>query len=320
MLRAMSEPSDVNLDPAAAYAGVAELRAALARRDWPACRAVLDAAPAGGRTFLTRLAGEEKDLEGFLRPVLKRDPGDADAGALLGLHLIEVGWGIRTRARAKDVSREQFSAFHEWLRKAEQILIDAAAHNPAEPAVWVARLLTARGLELGLAETRRRYDRLRAIDPHNYAGQTQFLQTLCPKWCGSWEQLHAWSREEMLAAPPGSLQGGLIAEAHLEHWFDLEGAEWQAYSRDERVRAELYEAANRSIGHPEFRRGYGWVQVASTFAVLFSVLDDQRAAAAAFSTLGNLAAPFPWKYLSGDIATTVRQRRVRALAVAGGAR
>ena len=320
MLRAMSDPSDVILDPAAAYAAVTELRAALARRDWPACRAVLDAAPADGRTFLTRQVSEEKDLEGFLRPVLERDPGDAVAGALLGLHLIDVGWGIRTRARAQYVSREQFAAFHEWLRKAEQVLIDAAARNPAEPAVWAARLISARGLGLGLAETRRRYDRLRAIDPLNYTGQTQLLQSLCPKWSGSWEQLHSWSREEMLAAPPGSLQGGLIVEAHLEHWFDLEGAEERAYLPGEGVRAELYEAAQRSIWHPEFRRGYGWVRVAGAFAMVFSLLDDQRAAASAFSMLGNLAAAFPWEYLSGDIATNVRQRRARALAAVGGAR
>jgi hypothetical protein len=281
---------------------------------------VLDAAPAGGRTFLTRLVSDENGLEAFLRPVLERDPDDAIAGALLGLHLIEVGWAIRTRARAQHVSRERFAAFHEWLRKAEQLLIDAAARNPAEPAVWVARLLSARGLELGQAETRRRYDRLQAIDPHNYAGQTQFLQTLCPKWSGSWDRLHSWSREEMLAAPPGSLQGGLVVEAHVEHWLDLDGAELQAYLRDERVRAELYEAAHRSIWHPEFRRDHGWVQVASAFAMLFSLFGDQRAAASAFSVLGNLAANFPWMYLDGDIATNVRQRRTRALAATGGAR
>ena len=318
MLRAMSDPSDVNLDPAAAYAGVAELRAALARRDWPGCRAVLDAAPVDGRTFLIRLVGGEPELERFLRPVLERDPGDTTAGALLGLHLIDVGWAIRTAARAKDVSREQFAAFHEWLRKAEQVLIDAAARNPGDATVWVARLLSARGLQLGLAETRRRYDRLRAIDPHHYAGQTQFLQTLCPKWSGSWEQLHGWSREEMLAAPPGSLQGGLIVEAHLEHWLDLEGAEQEAYLRAEPVRAELHEAAQRSIWHPQFGRGYGWVQVASAFAMIFGLLDDQRAAASAFALLGNLSANFPWTYLRGDVTTNVRQRRARALAAAGG--
>lgn len=319
MLRRMSVPPDVNLDPAAAYGGVTELRAALARRDWPGCRAVLDAAPVDGRTFLIQLASGEKDLEAFLRPVLERDPGDTTAGALLGLHLIHVGWAIRTRARAKDVSREQFAAFHEWLRKAEQVLIDAAARNPADATVWAARLPSARGLELGLAETRRRYDRLRAIDPLHYPGQIHFLQTLCPKWSGSWEQLHGWSREEMLAAPPGSLQGGLIVEAHLEHWRDLEGAEHAAYLRSGPVWAELYEAAQRSIWHPQFRRDYGWVRVASGFAMVFGLLDDQRAAASAFAMLGSLSANHPWDILRGDVATNVRQRRARALAAAGGA-
>ena len=61
MLRRMSVPPDVDLDPAAAYGGVTELRAALSRRDWPGCRAVLDAVPLDGRTFLIQLVSKEKE-------------------------------------------------------------------------------------------------------------------------------------------------------------------------------------------------------------------------------------------------------------------
>ena len=85
------------------------------------------------------------------------------------------------------------------------------------------------------------------------------------------------------------------------------------------VLAELHEAAQRSIWHPQFRRDYGWVRVASGFAMIFGLIDDQRAAASAFALLGNLSADHPWEFLRGDIATNVRQRRARALAAAGGA-
>jgi hypothetical protein len=317
MLRAMSDPSDVLLDPAAAYPAVGGLRAAIARRDWAGTRAVLESAPADARCLLIRFGSDENDLEDFLRSVLAADPDDAVAGAMLGFHLIDVGWRIRTGARAKNVSREQFAAFFGWLRRAEQVLIEAAARNPAEPAVWVARLISARGLQLGLAETRRRYDRLRALDPHNISGQGQFLQTLCPKWSGSWEQLHPWAREEMLAAPPGSLSGALVAAAHIEHWADLKGDERKAYLVHPPLRAELLEAAHRSIWHPEFRRVAGWVQQTSTFAMAVSLVGDQQAAAASFSMLGDLGAKFPWQYL-GDPAAAIRERRARAYAAAAG--
>jgi hypothetical protein len=281
---------------------------------------LIDSAPPDARCLLIRRGSEEKDLEGFLRSVLAQDPDDAVAGAMLGFHLIDVGWAVRTAARAQHVSRQQFTAFFEWLRKAEQVLIESAARNPAEPAVWVARLISARGLQLGPAETRRRYDRLRAVDPHNYLGQTQFLQSLCPKWSGSWEQLHPWAREEMLSAPPGALSGGLVPEAHIEHWLDLEGDAKKAYLAHPQVRNELLEAAHRSIWHPEFGRAAGWVSVANAFAMAFSLVGDQPAAAAAFSMVGPLATDFPWKYLGSDVTATVRGRRAMAYAAAGAVR
>jgi hypothetical protein len=319
MLPAVPDPATVLLDPAAAYPEVTEVRTALHRRDWPAVRALLDRLPPAARSLLIRFGSDEDDLEQFLRGVLAADPEDSAAGAMLGFHLVDVGWKVRTGARATNVSRAQFDTFHGWLRRAEQVLIDAAARHPADPAVWSARLISARGLDLGLAETRRRYDRLRALDPHPYQGQTQFLQTLCPKWSGSWEQLHAWSREEMLAAPLGSLQGALVAMAHIEHWSDLKGPEQQAYLELPHVREELREAGHRSIWHPHFRRSPGWVHAVSTLAMAFSLVRDEPAAGSAFVMLGELATDLPWAYLAGDTVTTIRKRRARALAAVQGA-
>ncbi|MEU4559020.1 hypothetical protein AB0F72_11565 [Actinoplanes sp. NPDC023936] len=314
----MSVPTDVVLDRAAAYPETAVLRAALARRDWPGCRAVLDAAAPMERTALIRDVSETPGIEDFLRPVLRQDPRDGTASALLGTHLIDVGWKIRTGARAQHVSQEQFAAFRDWLCKAEQVLIDGAAYHPEDPAIWKARLTSARGLELGLAEARRRYDRLVAADPHHLPGQLQLLQTLCPKWSGSWEQLHEFTRDAAAAAPPGSPHGVLVAEAHIEHVLELDGRPAMlGYLAQEQVRAEIYQAAQRSIWDPAFTRGYGWLEALSTFALVFTLLDDQRAAASAFGPLGNLATEHPWDYLSDDPVGEFRKARSWAL---GGAR
>jgi hypothetical protein len=51
----------------------------------------------------------------------------------------------------------------------------------------------------------------------------------------------------------------------------------------------------------------------STFAMLFSLIGDDRAAGSLFAVLGNLASEHPWDYL-GDPAGEIRTRRARALA------
>jgi hypothetical protein len=192
--------------------------------------------------------------------------------------------------------------------------MDGAARNPADCAIWVYRLKTARGLRLGASELRRRYDRLAAQDPHHLPGQSQLLQSLCPKWGGEWPAAHAFARDRMLAAPPGSLNAGLVVEAHLEQWLARDGGRaGQRYLADEPVRAQLYEAARRSVWHDDFRAAPGWVAVAHTFAMAFSLLGDQAATASLFVSLGNLASMHPWRYL-GDPGREIRARRARALA------
>ncbi|MBO3739895.1 hypothetical protein [Actinoplanes flavus] len=117
--------------------------------------------------------------------------------------------------------------------------------------------------------------------------------------------------EPMAAAPPGSPHGVLIAEAHIEHIF---GGDRDAvgYLSDPAVRAEIYGAAQRSIGHPDFRPGYGWVDALSTFAFLFTLLDDRRSAAAAFTALGDRATAFGWDRVGRDVESQIREARAWA--------
>lgn len=144
------------LDPAAAHPELAVLRAALARHDWWGCRAVLDAAAPDARSWLLRWATDDGTTGDFAHTVWEADATDSTAAALLALHLIHTGWEIRSGAWAQHVSRDQFARFHDYLRRAKAALIDATARQPQDPALWAARLTTARGLQLGQAETRRR--------------------------------------------------------------------------------------------------------------------------------------------------------------------
>jgi hypothetical protein len=313
----MSLSLAVRFDPAAAYPEVASLRAALAGRDWPACRALLDAARPADRTQLLRAGGEEPDLEGFLRAVLADDPADSTAAALLGFHLIRVAWRIRTGRRLRQVSRRPVAGFQERLVAAERVLIDAVARTPDDPALWVARLPSARGLGLGQAEARRRYARLAAIDQHHLPGQSQLVQQLCPKWGGSWDLMHAFAREATFAAPAGGPHAVLVVEGHLEHWLTLGEKAGHRYLAGDEVRAEIDAAARRSIFHPEFRRDIGWVRVMSTFAVLYGLLGDQNAAATTFTALDRFASEEAWSYFDNPASAV---RRYRAAAFSPGAR
>ncbi|MEV6343434.1 hypothetical protein [Actinoplanes sp. NPDC051851] len=302
----LRHPGHPDLDPAVAYPKAAHLRTALTGRDWAAGRELLDDAEPVERTSLIQICGRTPEIADLLRGVLRENPADGAAGALLGTHLTAAAWAPRRRGRVRDLAA--------GLREAERVLIDAAARTPADPAVWTARLTTARGLELGQSEARRRYDRVAAVDPHHLPAQRRMLRQLCPKWGGSWAAAEAFAHEASAAAPAGSLSPVLIVDVHLERWLTE-----KAHLRADAVRTEVYDAARRSVWHSDFRPTHGWVEVMNAFAVAFGLLDDQPAAATLFTVLGELATESPWIYL-GDPAGTFVKYRDRALSSVGGAR
>lgn len=301
MLRAMSAltlpPPD--FDPAAAYPEITTARAALAAHDWPSYRRLFDSLDWAGRWHVVANLEGSSDLENFLRWVVREQPDDAVAAAVLGTVLVTIGWNIRTGSRAKNVSADQFRQFHDYLRKAEQFLIEATARDPGLAVAWAERLATARGLELGQSEARRRYDQLAKADPHNLYGQRQLLQQLCPKWSGSFEAMHAFARECMLTAPPGAPNAMLVADAQFEHWADLKRGDDTAYVADPKVIAELNEAADRSIFSPQWTAVRGWAVAMNLFAVMFSLTRQYGSARRCFLAIGPYAVPSAWNRLKG---------------------
>ncbi|MEU6773351.1 hypothetical protein [Streptomyces sp. NPDC046759] len=306
-LRSPLPPPDFEL--ASAFPEVAWLRQVAAASDWTAVRQYVDGLPQGtDRAFVVRVLAETPGVEQSLREQVAADPYDVFALTVLGAREVDIGWGIRTSARAKNVTWEQFARFHAHLRDAEQLLIRATALDPSYDAAWAERLNTARGLQLGRNEARRRYDRLAKYHPGHFTGQARLLQQLCPKWGGSWEEAHGFARECMLGAPDGTLNGGLVAEAHIEHWLDLKSEARTEYLHRPHVHAELTEAAARSVLHPQFGRPHGWVTVQGAFAALFSLMGDTASAAVHFRALGGLASEYPWSYLGKPAESYVRHR------------
>lgn len=314
---AMSAPLPVvNFDPAAAFPEVTAMRAALFGRDWPRIRQLLDPRDWAGRSFLMGFADDDPGTGQFLQTVLAQYPGDTVAATMYAAHLIQAGWKIRTDKQAKYVSREQFAQLHEHLRRAEQILIDVCAREPGNVIAWQERLTTAMGLQLGQAEARRRYDRLARYAPHHLPAQSALLEQFYPKWSGSWEKAFAFARECMLAAPEGSRNAVLLAQAHLERFitFDDDG-ERAAYLRNPQLVQDIWTAAQRSVLHPHFRHEPGWVSTRSLFALWFGMTEQWAAAAAQLTALGNLGSEYPWSYLGGT--QVLDNLRAEAYAKAG---
>jgi hypothetical protein len=274
------------------YPQVAAVRTALRAEDWPGAQAQFDDQPADVRTRLIRF-GAHREFRPFLQKTVADHPGDTAAVAMLGDLMTKDAWAVRSNQRARHVSAEQFAQFHAMLAETERMLGESTAVDPTDPAVWVSRLVVARGLELGLSEARRRYARLADLDPHHLSGQSQLLQQLCPKWGGTFDELHAFAREAMRAAPAGAHNAVLVADAHLEHAIDESG---QANRYLSGIRGELMEAAERSVFHPAFQRTVGWVDVCQTFAFVLVLAGEKQAAARLFEATGPYIGNNPWQY------------------------
>ncbi|MFF3845216.1 hypothetical protein [Streptomyces sp. NPDC002328] len=296
------------------------LRAAARAGDWPSVRAYIAGLDSTAKlNSAVYLVADVPGAEHMLERAVREQPGDPLPRTVLAQRYVYIGWEIRSSYRAQHVSREQFDQFHAWLRRAEQLLIEVCAEQPAYAPAWNARLTTARGLELGQSEARRRYDRLSVHHPHHYHAQTSLLQQLCPKWGGSWEAAHGFAQECARTAPDGSVNGALVADAHIEHWLDLGDREGAAYLRGVPVRDDLRFAAQASVLHPAHQVAWNSIGAHSLFAFAFSLGGHLEDAAPHFAFLGDRASESPWDYLP-DPKASFRKYRKSALETRGGGR
>ncbi|MFD0353914.1 hypothetical protein ACFVHW_09205 [Streptomyces sp. NPDC127110] len=319
-MSALAPPGRPIFEPSERIPALAALRSCVQRKDWDGVAAAFAALPdEDDRALACRTVAEWRGSEVFLREVTNRLPGDPLPRTLHADRLIQIGWGIRTGHRAEGVTQRQFDEFHAYLRRAELLLIDVCAEHPDFALAWYLRVITARGLELGQGEARRRYERLAEHHPSHFSGQMQLLQQLCPKWGGSWEAAHGFAQECAAKAPAGSPAGALVAIAQMEQY--LEVAEKQnrraakAYLLEPENRARLLAAAGSSVLHPAARAdAFHAVTAHNAFACAHSAAGLPAAAAVHFRALGDHASEFPWGYLSNDHAAEFVRHRRAALA------
>jgi hypothetical protein len=219
-------------------------------------------------------------------------PGDPDVALVAAELEIDRAWEIRTAARARYVSREQFQAFHTVLRDAIPVLRTAADLNPGDPVPW--RVLIAHAM--GLGASREVFDeylaRGREADPHHVGLHSRAVQYLAQKWYGSHEEMFAFAESVAAGAAEGSPLRGLplhaVTEYALEHEAGI-GKGPVAWSRIEgHVEAGLDLSARFEPGD---RRAAGF---RNHLALALIRSGREAEALATFRLIGTDARTFPW--------------------------
>lgn len=310
--RAAGRVERLDIDPAQGDPEATRLIAAAKRGDWRAAAEFLRGVEhPDDRSFYCRILGEHAGeatgggawIDEWI--AAETGPGRAAALTVKGQHAIAWAWQARGNGSASTVSEEAFKLFFRRLKVAEDCLDDATELDADDPTPWAGLVTLGRARQVGVAETRRRFDEAVRRYPWHRDAHAQLLQQLCRKWSGSHELMHEFAEAAAAAAPPGSPLGVLVADAHIEHWLDLPEGEDGEYMRSPEVGERLRLAADRSVRHPRYERRPGWAAGDNAFAMAFTLNGDRPAAAERFDALGDRVTRWPWSYMAvPDVAYT----------------
>lgn len=218
----------------------------------------------------------------------------ADAYLISGAHCVMWAWEARGGGWSDTVTDDGWQQFFARLQRAKIELQKAAELAPADPTPWEWLLPCARGLQLEIEDSQEFFNEAIARDPRNFGAHSMMLQNLCEKWGGSSELMFAHARRASAKDRPGGKLHELIAVAHFEESGSVgrDGGDAEAYFKQPDVRAEIAEAARKSIfaddaDDEELLSSLNW------FALLFSWMDENRLATQAFNRIkGRMAGPW----------------------------
>jgi len=276
-------------------------------RDWTELRAgVSEYSDDNLTSLLGNVCAQSPSMSDWLPEAVGPDPEDALAQAFLGALAIERAWRVRTGKLAQHVSQEQFREFHRILREAEEHLYRSAELDRKSAAPWYSLLISGRGLEVGLDVQQRRFEALTERSPGHLGAHRQMLQQLCAKWSGSHEQMHAFATEAM-RGPYGEDLGVLIPVAYNEHVTRLDkDSPERGFIKSAESRAELQEAADRTIFRPGFAPARNPYLAANTFGWAFCAAGMWPQSRAAYEATEGVVVK--WGGFTDPVAAYTRNR------------
>ncbi|MEU4777178.1 DUF4034 domain-containing protein [Micromonospora sp. NPDC023633] len=296
-------PKDPVLDPTFGDPHRKALIRALEKRKWKFARELLDmAADPDEMAFLMEAVGGVDGVQDWVGDWIGAEPDSTLPVLVAGCHAVHWAWEARGGKRAKYTTAAQFKAFHERLRYAEALLQQVLAREPDNVTARAWLVTSSRGLGVGAAEARQRFEAVTRLHPGHVVAHEQRLQYLCAKWSGSHEEMFDFARGAATAAGPNSLLHELVAVAHIEKWHASEREEGNEYIVSDEVRTELLTAADNSIFHPDYiPAGPGWAPRVATFAMALELADEFDAAGHAFALLDGLVTEWPWQILGDPV-------------------
>ncbi len=225
------------------------LRERLARGDFElAEQALSEPRSADDRHFIAEACADWRERPGWLEDWAHEAPRSSR------MHLVRGIWGCKFAwsARGVDWKPKDHGLFVHRMIEAERDLVAAAELDPADPSPWSWRITASFALQRPVDEVRGLLEQVRSRAPTLRVAHVSMLRYLASKWFGSSEQMFEFARGAAGGAPPGSLLGSLIIEAHLERLGELmreKSPQAEGYWKSPAVVRELL-AANEKCFRP----------------------------------------------------------------------
>jgi hypothetical protein len=240
---------------------------------------------------------------------------------LLGAAQIRDAWRIRGRTYHEKVDRNAWELFFSGLRDAEQTLQEAADVDRRSAEPWALMVVTARGLELGAEEARRRFDQAHERQPFHPAACGQMLQRTCSKWGGSREEMFAFARWIDVDAPANSPARHCLPLSHVEALIGRDRDPTinpRDYFRRREVASELQNGLERFLNATSTEAIAGHLLALNNYAFTVAPVDRRSAqlVVECFDRLGDRPTWHPWRYyrfaedkFAGHRASSLKEAR-----------
>ncbi|MFF1821354.1 hypothetical protein ACFVWG_28895 [Kribbella sp. NPDC058245] len=217
--------SGLRLDQAWLDADLDTAYAAVRRGDLSTGLALLKVTPANTNLRSIRATGLAKAAVGRSEQLelrLEAYPKDPDLLLWYGQTLVFEAWAVRTGQRAKDVSAQRFTTFHDILRTAAEVLQGAIVSAADDAVPWEVLQWAALGLQAELEDKAEIFHAALVRHPGSYAAHTGRVQVLAKKWSGlELAELIEFGDGVVERARPGSVLCTIAANVFNEVWLEI---------------------------------------------------------------------------------------------------
>jgi hypothetical protein len=239
------------------------LRFVLRKRDWDTARVLLSTTDAEHREYYVRIAAGTLGIDKWISGPIREEPGSALPLLVKAVHMVTWAWdlpGAGTRPDAADAgTAQERAAWTQRFRQADELLDEVLELDPRNADAWAYKLEVSRALRLPQVERWRRFERLIEIAPDHWGGHEEMLHCLLPHWGGNNDALFDFARTRARARP-GTHIPTLVVLAHLQRLDELNRAIVPArptvdhtYLEQEKVTDEIWDAAQLSVWHDDYR-------------------------------------------------------------------